>query len=254
MAATSAQPNPTSSAAATTHTAAATHRRRTPTRSPLHPRTAGGGSAVIADFRSSNTSARHTEHRQPGEQEGDRLWSLGCPVHRDLDRTLGRRKAPPVEAAIDELRRTQVLAGGLCPPGVVESLAEHQPTALAAPVDRRRPAGPVDRRHLDRRTAGGRCGRLRTRQHDTIDLQPGARRRLQFVRAILQRELRLAEHRLDRAPGKQVGDRGNDLHGTGVPSMASRSSRQPVSRSAGRTVRVPADSSLIAAGRATGSP
>ena len=214
---------------------------------PGRDRRSTPGRPAVARRRSPSFAGRATRgrctrgHRQPGEQEGDRLWSLGRPVHPTSTGSLGGREAPAVEAAVDELRRPEVLA-----PATVARPASLNPSPSTSqqpsrqPVDRA-PSGWCGRPTSPRSSAPprGRRGRLRARRarHD----RPAARcpaGRLQLVRASPSSASPPARrHGLDRARRQAGRRRGHaTCTGTGAPSMARRSSRQPVSRSAGRTV------------------
>ena len=214
-----------------------------PGRSPTAKR-AGGTVARTVRRRSTTTRTMQPRTGDDAEHEGDRQRRLRGPADGDVDRAVAGRDPPPVEPAVDELRRAEVAVRRRRRPGVVEALAEHEPAAVRAPVDgdvAARPARRPDRRpsapsRCRRRRAGSRVG-----EHDPVDVQPGRRagRRRQAMACRRRASVRRASHgvAVTASPARRSATAASMRTGSGWPSTVTRSSRHPVSSRSGTTVR-----------------
>ena len=212
---------------------------------------------VASRRRSSAMRARHATTPIPLTMRARVSGSLHGPVDRDVDGTGAGRDPPPVEAAVDELRRPEAARCRGGRPGRVVALAEHEPAALWALRHGHVAAGPIGRAHRHGRRRGGLGRRRRgVTEDDAVDVEPGrgAGCRAQAMGAGGEVERSAARRRRSTAaPASSSATVASIRIGTGAPSTVSRSSRHPVSTRAGREVRAPIDSSLIAAGSTTGS-
>ena len=180
------------------------------------------------------------EHRQRGQDEGDRQRPLGGPS--------GLTATGSADGGIHQpLKPPSTSCGGPRSPAAVD--ADHE-SWKPSPSTSQQPSGQpstvtsrlVRLRSVTVAVGAVACRPVRGGEDQAIDVEPGQPvPGADAIRCMPARASRRLAQRWRRraSPASEVGDRRPDAHGDRSPSMVRRSSRHPVSKSAGTDVRAP---------------